>query len=102
MLCYSSTGFDFKIFLRDRKVNGPFEKLASGNKEGVTKEFAFQFCLLFSLCCCLLTHMTAGAPSSYEFQRVEGYVVPPSESSNGTTGYAGVSILLVSFLINIP
>ncbi|CAH3120722.1 unnamed protein product [Porites lobata] len=47
---------------------------------------SLKFCLLFSVCWCLLTHMTAGAPSSYEFQSVEGYVVPPSESSNGTTG----------------
>ena len=82
--------------LRERKVNGRFDKLAPGSKDGVNKEFLFQFCLLFSVCWCLLTHRTAGAPSSYEFQSVEGYVVPTSESSNGTTGYAGASILLVS------
>ena len=27
-LCYYSTGFDFKICLRARKVSGPFEKQA--------------------------------------------------------------------------
>ena len=82
--------------LTDVSTNGP-----QGTKKVLTKNLLFSF-VCFSLCAVVCWPIWPQAhlhPMSFS---VEGYVVPPSESSKGTKGYAGVSILLLSFLINIP